>query len=128
MRLRLFAILGLGLLSECIAPAWQPPDAIGLDVREIGNGGALRIGWSPRARQAAATLSGTLEIQDGAARRSLDLSPDQLGVGSLLYRRDSSAVFVCLKLNGAASSSAKECVLFISGPGLFADKKQAPGN
>ncbi len=68
----------------------RPRVPLGLDVRH--EGAALRLVWNRDASVVRTASRGILRIGDGARQETLDLTPAQLGAGSLMYFPRSSDV------------------------------------
>lgn len=110
--------VALFALLPWFAAATDEP-RIGLAVRELDRQGALRISWNPSASDLKQAL---LEIRDGEKKSSLELTPAQVRLGSILYRRTSGEVVIRLQLFTRGEQTLEEYVFFLSGPSLHSQK------
>jgi len=108
-----------------IAPVQKDPYALSLLVVEYGD--SLHLTWDRLARPLARAEFGVLVITDGGQTRSTVLTPAQLRIGSVTYRKVTNQVRfrleIVLKGHGAVSEGWASADT--GGPLKAADAKQA---
>jgi hypothetical protein len=108
-----------------IAPVQKDPYALSLLVVEYGD--SLHLTWDRLARPLAAAELGVLMITDGGQTRSTVLTPAQLRIGSVTYRKVSNQVRFRLEVVLKGHRTVSEGWEFgdTGGPVKAADAKQA---
>ncbi|MFN7996482.1 MAG: hypothetical protein U0Q18_22915 [Bryobacteraceae bacterium] len=77
------------------------------------DGSQLRIGWDPAATVMREVENASLEIQDGASRTDVKLTPADLRSGAVLYVRQSSDVLIRMIVRTQAGPSVQEVTRFL---------------
>lgn len=107
-------VLGLGGLGWAAVRlvqwnlAGQP---LALDL--LDNDGQLRIEWNRNAGPVMKAVRGWLYIADGADSSTVNLNPQDLGRGSLAYKRKSGSVEVRLGVENASGHIQEEASRFL---------------
>jgi hypothetical protein len=105
-------------------PSPMPTDDLGLRVEN--RDGSFRVTWN-RSSPALLHASALLEIDDGHARRELQLDQDQLATGSLVYVTKSTDLTFQMQVHGDQGRKLTERVrVLVSKPKSSAERAPAP--
>jgi len=104
----LLAIIGVLVLPAIDSPAGPPA---GLQIRDAGE--HLIVSWAASTPSGAGIDGASLRILDGAEERVVELRPDELLRGSLVYHRVSGDVEVELRVPGSGGVDVIDMARFI---------------
>ncbi len=85
-------VLGFEATEWILPPGMPGPGVFRLPLSARSEGGDVRLSWDRTAPAVYYGLSGSVTIEDGAWRRTILLTPDQLRSGALVYRRQTGHV------------------------------------
>ena len=109
------AVVGVLLLGVfLLAPALDRDGmatGIGLQVRDVA--GQLVVEWNPISPIIAEAPGAAMHIVDGAEVRSVDLTPEDLSSGSLVYQRRTGDVEFNLVLAGTGATPVSEIARYV---------------
>ena len=105
-------VLCLCALAVVFMPA-RCADRLALRVRQFG-AGSIRISWNGADPSLAGLRNGTLEIRDGGETATIRLSPERVGLGTVIYRRRTGDVSVRLRLSDDTGQSLAGIVRYVT--------------
>ncbi len=94
-------------------PAFYMEDELtaGLVVRDVG--GQLILEWNRNAPLIDTAAGASVEIEDGGSTRAIELSPEEIRGGTLVYQRNSGEVMLRLSVRGADGRIVSEFAHFV---------------
>jgi hypothetical protein len=96
-----------------ILPALDERDAGQVDLRVRDLAGHLIVEWNPRAEPVTRASQATLHILDAGRERRIDILPDELSGGALVYQRVSGDVNLHFELFSEDGGSVFEIARFL---------------
>ncbi|MBZ5585522.1 MAG: hypothetical protein LAQ30_25655 [Acidobacteriia bacterium] len=101
-------LLAAGLIAAIRQGRTKPPASRDrLSLSATREGGALRLGWDRQSGAIKTARRAVLWIEDGAARRKLDLDPARLSSGSIAYWPKSGDVTFRLEVESPSSFASE---------------------
>jgi hypothetical protein len=100
------AIVGTAYVESRPAPSMpapKPPNNA-LDLSIARDGGGLELHWNRQARPIATATNASIQIEDGNRIKDLELTPDQLRFGRIIYFPLSDDVSFQLEVSDAADA------------------------
>jgi hypothetical protein len=109
----LIAVAGLAAGARFLSIG-QSSEAVTLSVLE--REGQLDIEWNRQAAQVAKALGGRLEIADGPQTRTIQLTPADLALGKVSYKRDTGDIQVRMIVDEPGGEKVQKASRFFGTP------------